>query len=422
MGKDLQSPLLMALGQTSGNPGALGADGSASGLIWEMNALRAENLVDCCTVAPTVTRATTKTRVNSSGLIEVVPINTILRDYDPVTLALKGLLIEGARTNLLLRSAEFNNAAWTVAACTISANATTGPDGTSAMDKVVEDGTNAQRAVYQAASYSTGSYTHSVYAKSAGRDWLRLGNGTNFAWFNLSAGTVGTQTNCTGSIASAGNGIYRCAVTMSLTAGTDNFYCFVANGDGVAAYQGDGSSGLYLWGAQLEAGSFPTSYIPTTTASVTRNADVASLATSLIPGFNAAQGALAAEWIISVFDNCYLAQLDDGTNSNRIWLATNGYQVDAHTVVAGVQQVGSSLASPVDSALHTAVSAWKVNDFAEAFDGSVLADTSGSVPATTALRIGSNGVLPGYEANSPIRKLHLYNRRLSNAELQAMTA
>jgi hypothetical protein len=102
--------------------------------------------------------------------------------------------------------------------------------------------------------------------------------------FNLQTGTPGQQTGNTNtpSITPVGNGWYRCSITYTATAASDLIIFNVANGDGVFSFAGDNTSGIYLWGAQLEAGAFATSYIPTTTATVTRAADIStSVATSV---------------------------------------------------------------------------------------------------------------------------------------------
>lgn len=412
--------LLTALGATSGNPGALGVDGSPAGLIWEMNALRAEDITQCCTVAPTVARVGAgKTRVNSAGLIEVVPANTLLRDYDPVTLAVRGFLIEESRTNLAWPSADFSHANWagggafnnwTVA--TVTANAAAAPNGATEADLItcVNPPTSGRASRWSVTPGAT--YTATLYLKRV--------NGTGGALFNVHTGNSGTLVAAqfaTVNITNYSTSVYtRATITFTVPASGVNQIEFGPSMNTV------GDSFL-AWGADLQLGAFATSHIPTTTASATRSADTVSVPLSAIAGFSQTEGTMVGEWVIPVSDNCYVAQLDDGTNSNRIWLATNGAQVDAHTFAGDVAQVVSSIAFTPNTAVHKVASAWKVNDFAVSLDGSVaLADTSGTVPPVTTLRIGGNGVLSGYETNGHIRKLRLYNTRLTNAELQAMTA
>jgi hypothetical protein len=187
-------------------------------------------------------------------------------DHDPVS-----------RTNLLSRSAEFNETAWLKLRSSISANSTASPSGDGSADKLVEDASNNTHMVYRL--FNTGSlvaHTFSVFAKADGRNFVYLDCGDGFplnsnAYFDLSNGTLGTiGANATATITAFGNGWYRCSVTATPTSTTTNgFYIQTASANGTKSYQGDGASGIFIWGAQLEAGSTTTSYIPTTTASVT---------------------------------------------------------------------------------------------------------------------------------------------------------
>jgi hypothetical protein len=220
----------------------------------------------------TVVRATTATRVNSSGLIESVANNVPRLDY--LNSTCPSILVEPQRTNLVLRSEEFN-LIWSQLNVTITANVTTAPDGTSTADKLVENATNNQHRIDQTTTSAIGTNTFSVFAKKSERDsiWLRVG--TSGAYFDLTNGTVSGATGVTTSIVNYGNGWYKCSIVRTSTVANEIVRINSAIGIN-GTYLGDGTSGLFIWGAQLEAGSYPTSYIPTTTASVTRNADVIS--------------------------------------------------------------------------------------------------------------------------------------------------
>jgi hypothetical protein len=190
----------------------------------------------------------TATVINSSG--NIAPINADLPrfDFDPITLLCKGLLIEEARTNLFLYSAEFDNIYWGKIRSSITANATISPDGASTGDKLVENLDNGTHLIVRTeTTTNTSANTWSIYAKASERPSINIvvREGTTFlrssnATFNLSAGTVvgGVDTN-----------------SQAL---------FQLNNGSVSSYQGDGTSGIFIWGAQLEAGAFATSYIPTT--------------------------------------------------------------------------------------------------------------------------------------------------------------
>ena len=184
------------------------------------------------------------------------------------------ILVEPQRTNLVLRSEEFN-LIWSQINATITANVTTAPDGTSTADKLVENAITNQHRIDQTTTSAIGTNTFSVFAKKSERDsiWLRVG--TSGAYFDLTNGTASGVIGVTTSIVNYGNGWYKCSIVRTSTVANEVVRINSAIGIN-GTYLGDGTSGLFIWGAQLEAGENATSYIPTTTASVTRNADVIS--------------------------------------------------------------------------------------------------------------------------------------------------
>jgi YD repeat-containing protein len=195
-----------------------------------------------------VVRATTATRVNSSGLVELVPYN--IAQY----------------------SEQFDNAAWVKERITITANITTAPNGSLTADKIVEDNTtNSHRARQNAISEQGVQYTLSFYLKASERTKARItAGGLNaFANFDLSNGTIiGSPTLCTASIISADNGWYRCSITYTQTSATSSAQLHLAatlNAAGDFSYLGDGVSGIFIWGAQLVEGSVAKDYQKTET-------------------------------------------------------------------------------------------------------------------------------------------------------------
>lgn len=168
------------------------------------------------------------------------------------------------RRNLLVRTEEFDNAAWVKVQASITANVATAPNGTATADKLVESIANSAHYAY----FSTGNtltasaHTASIYAKASERSFLYLTFETSTAigaWFDLSNGTVGTvQAGVTAQITSVGDGWYRCSVSRVVSAGLHYFTPRVTNSDNVSSYLGDGTSGIFLWGAQLELGSTAT--------------------------------------------------------------------------------------------------------------------------------------------------------------------
>jgi hypothetical protein len=193
-----------------------------------------------------VTRATTATRVNSAGLVELVPYN------------------------LLQRSQEFNVSPWVKIEATITANDTAAPDGTLTADKLIATSANSSHLTYQGFGAQAQTYTFSAYAKKGEYDYLivRLDNDITVTktWFNLSNGTIATTEGGSPTITNVGNGWYRVTVTYS-SASAQVIYgvLFNSNADNVSDFLGDGTSGIYIWGAQLVEGSSALDYFATET-------------------------------------------------------------------------------------------------------------------------------------------------------------
>ena len=233
-----------------------------------------------------LTRASTGTFHGSNGRIQTAAIDAPRYEYDPVTLALKGLLREPtAITNILLSSGVMGSADWTTNFVTRTANATVAPDGTTTAALIVPTSGSATRALKQTLALTAVPTLFVFRAKAAGFNFGLFsisGNPNTFVWFNLATGAVGTIGSATGAscrITLESDGFYRCEVLMTPTANASSVVFFgCASTDGVSATTGDTVSGIYMWGAEIKPGaSFGDSYIPTTTVAVTRAADVLSL-------------------------------------------------------------------------------------------------------------------------------------------------
>ena len=169
--------------------------------------------------------------------------------------------------NLLTETEDFAAADWIKSEVTISGGATPDPTGVGTADKVIASTNNAQHRVYQIPAWiESTTYTVSVYAKAAGYDWLSInifGGATSAAaWFNVATGELGAvDAGASVAIEDAGGGWYRCSYTRATDdAGTPNFRLYVCDVDHQNTFAGNGTSGLYLWGAQLEIGPAVTAY------------------------------------------------------------------------------------------------------------------------------------------------------------------
>lgn len=227
----------------------------------------------------TFSRNSTATYFDKFGVMRTAAAGVPRIDYDPITGECRGLLVEEQRTNLLTYSEQFDNAVWLKNGVVITANTTIAPDGTLTADTLMETAVSDTHRVYLPTG-NVNTKTSSVYAKSNGRDWLRLecsaGNASVNAFFNLATGVLGTVTEgVIATITSIGNGWYRCTAYYAAHSGI--MFCCTAAADNTYAYVGDNTKGIYIWGAQLEAGAAPTSYIPTVATQVTRVADVVKI-------------------------------------------------------------------------------------------------------------------------------------------------
>lgn len=183
------------------------------------------------------------------------------------------LLVEGAAANLLTYSSEFDNASWLKFNLTITPNAAIDPEGTTKADKMVENTANDNRYIFRA-GIPAGSTPVSVFARAGERRNVVLGNASDdeFAVFDVLNGVIVSVVGSTLSNATIelyGNNYYRCLVTVTVP-DERTFGIGMADDAGNRYYLGDGTSGLFIYGAMVGEGS----YIPTTNAAATRNADV----------------------------------------------------------------------------------------------------------------------------------------------------
>ena len=357
--------------------------------------------------------ATTYTR-NNGGLFPA------RFEYDPVTLAPKGILIEEQRTNLLLQSQTFDSASWNASGATVSANVTASPDGAVNADKLVENSALGTHLITQVFTGTAVSHTFTVYAKAAERSQirLRLYDGATFVvstYFDLVTETVVG----TGAITPAGNGWYRCSITATLAASAGcqaRIHTAVANSD---TYTGDGTSGVFIYGAQVEVGAFATSYIPTVASTVTRSADVCTITAPMFaPWYNQSTGTLVVDYQQQAAVSGDVAMASDGTplvNSLGVYSASADV---GWCRVGGVNQATISVSTTV-TVPHKAAFAYAANDFALSSVGSaVVTDTSGTIPTVNQIRFGNQ--ISGGQAMW-LRRFTYYPFRASNNQLQALT-
>jgi len=377
----------------------------------------------------TFSRDSIATYLGSDGLIKTAQPNIPRFEFDTDGNCL-GLLIEESRTNLVTYSEDFNNVVWIK-----NVNLSSVPDSPNNTNSylAIPTGSNTTYYLNYNTTTSNSAASLSIYAKAGGYDklllWSNQGGGYGF---NLSTGqtfSVGNITDSLGaSIESVGNGWYRCSITVS---SFSRFNPYILNSETYETWTPDGTSGIYLWGAQLEAGSFATSYIPTSGSAVTRSADNASITgTNFTDFYNQSEGSFYSD--IKLNPNFPVSgkasisfTLSDNSFNNRITLAssTGSTAFNADVNISGTLYravIGNYTSG--SSSIRTSIG-YKSADTAGSFDGEspVSSSPPGTLPLLTRADIGKDHTnfnhLCGY-----IRRITYYPQRLSNAQLQNLTS
>jgi hypothetical protein len=380
----------------------------------------------------TVTRASEGYAETSDGRL-VKFGSGVLRRTD------KGVLVEGARTNLLLRSQEFDNATgWpTLTNATVTANSIAAPDGTLTADTLTDNTVNGlHRIVPAGISMTSGTvYTLGIFAKSGTDTKFQLAIPVSvqssgvYANFNLSNGTVSASGGTVlPSIQALANGWYRCSITITAdgSATTGPFLVYridSINASAAPSYAGTGTS-IFIWGAQLEAASFPSSYIPTEGSTVTRAADVITAVPtsgtdyplSLFAEFQRVVGTGGGE---HYFDVAATA----ASNNNRTSLFVAGDDVWQAGIVTTSQQAGlrPSGTAAINTVQKFAARA-ALDDARAAANGTLSAqDTSVVLPTTPTIAYFGQRPDGALKPFGYLRRAAIIPSALTDAQLQAIT-
>ena len=407
------------LATTLSPPSSFIGDGVSGAFIWGAQLETGDIATD---YIPTTTAA-----------VSVGPVANVPR-LDYLGSTCPRLLLEPQRTNLMTFSEQFDNAAYSKLNTTVTSNATTSPTGYQDADKIIANTTNGVHNVSQ--SFSIGSstaYTASIYAKKGEYSGLRINftsSANTFVSVNLNTGVIqsfGGSIYLSSSITSVGNDWYR--VTMSflppIVSSSLNF--IIENPVGTVSFAGDNTSGIFLWGAQLEVGSYPTSYIPTLAASVTRGADACSK-TGISSLIGQTQGTIFAEINVAKLlgiQSRYILVISDNTANNRIYIAFSGSSSNilrARIFSSGVQQASIDTGTISSLGTYKLALAYNNNDAVLYVNGvQIGTDTSVTIPACSQLNVCANqaGASP---FDDGINQALLFKTRLSNSELASLTA
>jgi hypothetical protein len=383
-----------------------------------------------------VTRSTTAYRTNASGILESVASGVPRLDY-PAAGGCPSLLVEPAATNLVLRSEEFDNAAWTLSRTSAFgsgsvANAVTSPDGYTNAEYIQQaSGETDSGGCFQSISYTSGTtYTLSVFAKQGENRYARIGFGIGtagsaiFCGFDLQEGIAGTPAIgiSSVSIVDYGSGWYRCSITaisqVTLSRGT-----FVYQSSNLNSTTTTPLQGIYLWGAQLETGSVATSYIPTVAATATRNADVISK--TGVSGFiGQTEGAVAITVNLTSLSGLATRFLfnfiiDDNNRLGFRFLSTTSCEVAVRT---GGTNFGTSFSFPaISTGLNNIIIQYTTTDIKAIINGIVYTSTSArTYPSLNNIVLGAYSAT-SLQFNDRIRAAAIYTTRLEDDELIALT-
>ena len=368
-----------------------------------------------------VVRATTATRVNEQGLIESVGLNIPRIDY--TNGSCPGLLVEPQRTNLLTYSNDFIDTAWVKLNCSITANNTTSPDGNVNASKLTS--TVAGNFLYNAVTTANGIYTFSCFVKKLDTDNINISvtdfaTGSSFGIFNFTTGLFtlvvngGSWTNTTANVISLQNGWFKISLTSQKNAGTvvssriDSF---------------DVGTSVYIYGAQLEAGSYPTSYIPTVSTSITRNADVISK-TGISSLIGQTEGTAFVDFYAKgKYDALnMLLLISDGTSANMFYIALTDGKFEVYMQSSSTPQFVYSGATILNENSRNKIAiGYANNDIILYHNGVQLTtDATATIPTTSSIRLGSY-LSDSFLYNSGINSAQLYKTRLTNTELAQLT-
>jgi hypothetical protein len=390
------------------------------------------------------TPTTTQPITNYIPTLLSAPANVARFDHNPVTGESLGLLVEEQRTNLVLRSEDFSNAAWSKVRLDVTADTIVAPDGALTGDKIIANTETGWHYILRSESVTSGlAYTLSVFAKKGEQNFIQMhlptaqfggttsGNG---AVFDLNAGTI-THTGgdlSQAQIVSVGNGWYRCLISKTATAtGSAASPITLVNQSAfsTSGYTGDGYSGIYIWGASLEQGQFATSYIKTEASQVTRSADSASMTgANFSDWYRADEGSIYCDFDVSDVGTAAVAlpvySISDATqnNMNTLYKRANAdvstrYNVRANNASVVFENLGTFTNLPTKIG-----TSYKTNNFIGVRNaGSAFTVTAGIVPIATQLELGR---LPAATSslNGHIKKFAFYPSALTAAQLQALTS
>lgn len=362
------------------------------------------------------TRASSATRVNKQGLIETVGSGKPRIDFTDNTSG--HLLLEPSRTNKLPYSEDFSE--WSTSSGGSVSESQEGVGGSTDAFEFTSDGSANSRIFY--AISATGTHSFSVFAKKNTLDYISLyanDDNNSRVWYNLDNGTLGNQEGGgTGTIEDYGGGWYRCTLKWN-SSNLVNVRIYNSNANDVF---GGTLGSVYIQYAQLEAGSYPTSYIPTEGSSVTRVAETCNqIPPSSIIGQT--EGSAYFEYTCNGSDSSgqRIFVLRGDSYIDRIVIFDQAGKIRIYVSDGGVLQLDAT--TNVDTvSTHKVAFRYKLNDFKLYIDGTaIVTDATFIVPTLNSVYVGTSEGFGGTLGGN-VSDVKLYDTALSDSELQALTS
>lgn len=333
---------------------------------------------------------------------------------------------EEARTNLALQSQTYTNASWSKShsgQATVSATTLTAPDGTATASTLLATAGSGFHYIGQGFTFTAAAYTYSFYVQRNNNDWIFFSvDDASLSYFNTATGVLGSLgSGTTATVTALANGWYRIAGTRTQTAvSTTGLGIGIAQANGTASYTASGTEAVNIWGSQLELASFPTSYIPTAAAAVTRNADNVQAGGALLAALKGSAGAALANVVSSPnadVNNPFILTSNDTTNASFLRPVSSSL---IQSRMAGVSLNATIGGGSVSSNLKSAIT-WNASGRSLVANNGTVASDANFPGAITSVFVGSAAGSSAF-VNGPISRLTVWNSRLPDATLKAMTA
>jgi hypothetical protein len=367
----------------------------------------------------------------TTAAVSVGPVSNVPR-LDYLGSSCPRLNLEPQRTNLVTYSESFNNAAWQKVRSTITTNAATAPDGTLSADTFTDTTfTNMSSAIDTPIGATVSqAYTHSIFVKAGTAPFIYIGLYDIAGYhciLNASTGQITfTTSGATSSVVSYGNGWYRLSITRTVAAVTIYPYFGVCQFSNTIDYSGTGAYTAQFWGAQVEAGAYATSYIPTLSASVTRVADAASK-TGISSLIGQTEGVIFLDFVASAQNQDgagYGTVTIFGTATDNIQLYNIGttlYWYARNTAALLIDQEANQ--TLVAGQRYKIAYAYKSGDYVLYINGVQKRTYTGSaVPAVSQFNLCGTGFgVAAAGVKNEFSQMLLFKTRLTNAQLAELT-